>query len=84
MNFGVSNLRGEISMVYERVNAAIEKSGIKQKVVAERIGASEQALCSMLAGRRKISADEFFSICLALNTEPNEMYGFYEKRRCEP
>ena len=25
-------------MVYERINAAIEKSGIKQKVIAERIG----------------------------------------------
>ncbi|MDD3881928.1 MAG: helix-turn-helix transcriptional regulator [Eubacteriales bacterium] len=67
-------------MVYERVSAAIEKSGIKQKVIAERIGVSEQALCSMLAGRRKISADEFFNICLVLNTEPNEMYGFNEKK----
>lgn len=63
-------------MVYERVGAMIEKSGMKQKVVAKRIGVSEQTLCAMLSGRRKISADEFFNICLTLKIEPNVMYGF--------
>lgn len=37
-------------MVYERINAAVIKSGIKQKVIAERIGVSEQALSAMLSG----------------------------------
>ena len=63
-------------MVYERINAAIEKSGIKQKVIAERIGISEQALSAMLAGRRKISVDEFFSLCVVLNETPDNLYGF--------
>ena len=63
-------------MVYERINAAIEKSGIKQKIIAERIGISEQALSAMLAGRRKISVDEFFGLCVVLNETPNNLYGF--------
>lgn len=63
-------------MVNKRVEAAIEKSGMKQKAIAEKIGVSEQALCAMLAGRRKISADEFYGICVVLNIEPNKMYGF--------
>lgn len=62
--------------MHERVCAAVERSGIKKKVIADRIGVSEQTFSAMLAGRRKISADEFFNLCLALNTSPNELYGF--------
>lgn len=65
-------------MVYERVAAIIERSGIKQKAIAERIGVSEQTFSAMVSGRRKISAEEFYGICLAVNIEPNVMYGFNE------
>ncbi len=68
-------------MVNERVNAAIKKSGIKQKVIAERIGISEQSLTAMLSGRRKISVDEFFKLCTVLNETPNHLYGYTEGER---
>lgn len=68
-------------MVYERINAAVAKSGIKQKVIAERIGVSEQALSAMLSGRRKISVDEFFGLCLVLNETPDNLYGFDSARK---
>ncbi|MCI5552148.1 MAG: helix-turn-helix domain-containing protein [Clostridiales bacterium] len=63
-------------MVYERINLAIEKHGLKQKAVAERIGVSEQVLSAMLSGRRKISVDEFFNICMVLGETPSNLYGF--------
>lgn len=63
-------------MVHERVRAAVEKSGLKQKAIAERIGVSEQTLSAMLSGRRKIDVDEFFKLCLVLGLAPNELYGY--------
>lgn len=63
-------------MVHERICNAVEKSGFKQKVIAERIGVSEQTFCAMLSGKRKIYVDEFFSLCLVLGVAPNELYGF--------
>lgn len=63
-------------MVHERVSAAVEKSGLKQKVIAERIGVSEQTFSAMLSGRRKIYADEFFNLCIVLGVMPNDLYGF--------
>lgn len=63
-------------MVYERINSAIEQHGLKQKAVAERIGVSEQVFSAMLSGRRKISVDEFFRICVVLGETPSALYGF--------
>ncbi len=63
-------------MVHERICAAVDKSGLKQKFIAEKIGVSEQTFCAMLAGRRKIYVDEFFSLCLVLGVTPNDLYGF--------
>lgn len=68
-------------MVNERVNAAVKKSGIKQKVIAERIGISEQSLTAMLSGRRKISVDEFFKLCTVLNETPDRLYGYTESEK---
>ena len=63
-------------MVHDRVCAAVERSGMKQKAIAERIGVSEQTFSAMLAGRRKINVDEFFGICLVLGVAPDDLYGF--------
>ena len=63
-------------MIYERINSAIEKRGLKQKAVAEKIGVSEQTFSAMLSGKRKISVDEFFSICTVLGETPSNLYGY--------
>jgi transcriptional regulator with XRE-family HTH domain len=84
MNFSNTEVfreEGGNHMVYERINAAVSKSGIKQKVIAERIGVSEQALSAMLSGRRKISVDEFFGLCIVLNVTPDDLYGFDSVRK---
>lgn len=63
-------------MILEQINKAVAESGIKQKVLAERIGVSEQTLSAMLTGRRKISAEDFYNICVALRESPNKLMGY--------
>ena len=63
-------------MVADRINLVI--AGLKQKYLADKIGVSEQVLTAMLSGRKKISADKFYDICLALNMTPSELYGVTE------
>lgn len=44
----------------------IDKSGLKQKVIAEKSGVSEVQLCLILQGKRKCEVGEYASICDAL------------------
>lgn len=66
-------------MVAERLSAAIEESGLKQKFIAEKIGISEQALSAMLKGRQKIDIDTFFSIAVILHMTPEQIYSFRKR-----
>lgn len=76
-NFGNAELeRGDSLMVNERISAAIADSGLKQKHVADKIGVSESVFSAILAGRRKVDVDEFFSLCQVLNKTPEELYNY--------
>jgi DNA-binding Xre family transcriptional regulator len=68
-------------VVTDRINSAITRAGIKKKFLSNEIGVSEQTMSAMLSGRRKINADEFYKICVALNMTPNELYGVDEENR---
>ena len=48
------------------IKAYIERSGFKQKAVAEKSGLNEFKLCMSLQGKRKLEAREYASICSAL------------------
>ena len=61
-------------LLTERINKAVEESGMKQKAIAERMGISEQVLSAIMTGKRKIYADEFFKLCAAINRRPSEVY----------
>lgn len=50
-------------MISEHIAEYFATRGIKQKTVAEAIGLSAAAMSEMLAGRRKLSADEYVAIC---------------------
>ncbi len=63
-------------MTAERLSAAIEESGMKQKFIAEKVGISEQALSAMLNGRQKIDIDTFFAIAVVLHLTPEQIYEF--------
>ena len=47
----------------------IDKSGLKQKVIAEKSGVSEVQLCLILQGKRKCEVGEYASICNALGVK---------------
>ena len=63
-------------MAATKLKEAIEKSGLKQKFIAEKVGISETALSSMLNGNQKIDVDTFFAIAVILRMTPDEIYGF--------
>lgn len=63
-------------MAAEKLTAAIEARGIKQKFIADKLGISESALSAMLKGRQKIDIDTFFGICSLLQMTPDEIYAF--------
>ena len=44
----------------------IERSGLKQKAVAEKSGLDESKLCMSLQGKRKLEAGEYANICSVL------------------
>lgn len=56
------------------VRREIQRSGLKQLVVAERAGLTEQQLCDIVKKRRKLDANELLSICTVLGIMPNDVF----------
>ena len=55
---------------------AIIASGLKQKVVAERMNISYKKLSNILTGRKMVDANIVISLCRALDVSPNELFGY--------
>ena len=47
----------------------IDKSGLKQKAIAEKSGVPEVRLCLILQGKRKCEVGEYANICDALGVK---------------
>lgn len=58
-------------MVYQRIRKYLEEFGIKQAAIAKKSGMTKQALSDSLRGERNLTAEEYFSICHALNVDVN-------------
>lgn len=56
------------------IRRAIQNSGLKQIIVAQRAGLSEQQLCDIVNKRRKLDANEMFAICEVVGTTPNDLF----------
>lgn len=54
-------------MLGERIRKYIVESGMKLGVVAERADIPMNTFSAMMNGKRRITAEEYFSICAALN-----------------
>ena len=54
-------------MLGERIREYILKSGMKLGAVADKTGIPMNTFSAMMNGKRKITAEEYFSICVALN-----------------
>lgn len=62
----------ELAMtIAEKLNEYVNKNGINQIYIAKKTGLTEDTVLQMLNGNRRILADEFLMICVALNIDPN-------------
>lgn len=52
----------------------IQRVGMKQRVVARMAGLTEQQMCDILNGRRKLDANELFAICKAVGVTPDAVF----------
>lgn len=65
--------------IREFLNNYIEKKGIKQRYISEKAGLSDDVVSKILNGKRKILADEFLSICRAIEIPQKEINALIDK-----
>ncbi len=57
--------------IVEKLNEYVNQNGITQIYIAQKTGLDEDTVSDMLNGNRRMLADEFLLICVALNIDPN-------------
>lgn len=57
-----------------RIKEYISKCGLKFGVVADKAGIPLNVFSAMINGKRKITAEEYFSICKALDVPLEQFY----------
>ncbi|MBQ7035883.1 MAG: helix-turn-helix transcriptional regulator [Clostridia bacterium] len=60
-------------MFYKQIQAFMKKHGIKQKTIAAKTGINQNTFSAILNGKRKLSAEELFLICDALDVTLEEL-----------
>lgn len=58
-------------MYGEKIKAYLDEKGIKYTFVANEAGIPLNTLSAMLNCKRKISVEEYFTICIVLNVDAN-------------
>ena len=62
--------------VYQKIAQYIADQGIKQKFISDKTGIPENVLSMILNGKRKMDADEFVEIVIALNVDANTFINY--------
>ena len=60
--------------VREHIVKVIRDSGMKQGVIAERMGLKPQQLSDIVHKRRKMEANEFLAFCMVTGITPLQFY----------
>ena len=60
--------------VNEKLRKIVDERGIKQSHICAETGLSPDAVSRILNSNRKITADEFLTICDALNVDPRSFF----------
>ena len=58
-------------MLHEFIKQHLDENGIKYAFVAEEIGVAKSVFSSMMNGKRKITGEEFCTICDVVKTDTN-------------
>ena len=61
-------------MIGKMIKQYLEKNGILLSYVASKIGVAPNVFSSMMNGKRRISAEEYYLICKALNVDLEYFY----------
>jgi len=65
-----------MSIVADNVERIVKECGYKKGAVAAKAGFKANDFSAMLHGRKQILAEHVISLARALDTTPNELYGF--------
>lgn len=70
--------RGGLKLIGLKVKQYLDENGIKYSFLSEKIGVPMNVLSPLLNGKRKMSVEEYFTICDALGLpvdtfEPDEV-----------
>lgn len=57
--------------INQKLNEYVTANGIKQIYIVQETGLSANTISKILKCKRRILADEFLTICTALNIDPN-------------
>lgn len=57
--------------INQKLNEYVIANGIKQIYIVQKTGLSANTISKILTGKRRILADEFLTICVALDIDPN-------------
>lgn len=61
--------------ILENLREAIRRSGMKQRVIAERCGMTPNQLSARLCKRQKLTVSDVPLLCAAVGIKPNELFG---------
>lgn len=56
----------------EKLNKYISDKGIKKSYISSKTGMTQDRISRIMRGIAKITGDEFLSICIILDVDPNE------------
>lgn len=60
--------------MHERVKRYIGDRGLSQKIIASNMGIPESKLSLILNGKRRMTVDDYESICRAMAVDPARFY----------
>ena len=60
--------------IIKNLRQAIDASGLKQRVIAERSGRTDKQLSNILCCRQRLAVEDIPILCEVLNTTPNNLY----------
>lgn len=60
--------------VNEQLKEIVEERGIRQTFLVNKTGMSSDAISRILNSNRKITAEEFLSLCIALDVDPRSFF----------
>ena len=60
--------------IIENLRGAIQESGMKQSVIAERIGKDPKTFSNIMCFRQRLAVEDIEPLCNVLNITPNRLY----------